>query len=270
MSDWLTIERGGGPLLIAIPHSGTDLADVSEGFRSPWLARRDADWWVDQLYAFAGDLGATVVRTAISRSVIDCNRDPSGASLYPGQAITELCPTTTFDGEPLYTGAPPDQREIARRRALWFGPYHLAIAEELARLRTLHDRVVLYDAHSILSHVPRLFEGALPMFNIGTNDGATCDIKLEDAVATACAASGHSHVRNGRFKGGWTTRHYGRPDDGIHAIQMELAMRSYLQEPAVANETNWPAPLNAERAASTIGVLTQVLDACLAFARQKV
>ena len=118
MSDWLTIERGVAPLVIAVPHSGTDLADVGASFRSPWLARRDADWWVDQLYAFAGNLGATLVRTAISRSVIDCNRDPSGASLYPGQATTELCPTTTFDGEPLYTGAPPDQREIARRPAL--------------------------------------------------------------------------------------------------------------------------------------------------------
>lgn len=269
MNDWLTIERGSAPLLIAIPHAGIDLADVTEGFRSPWLARRDADWWVDRLYAMAHDLGATTVRTAISRTVIDCNRDPSGASLYPGQATTELCPTTTFDGEPLYPGVPPSATEIARRRALWFDPYHQAITDELGRLRARNDRVVLYDAHSIRSHVPRLFDGALPLFNIGTNDGATCAPELEDAVSAVCAASGHSYVRNDRFKGGWTTRHYGEPQVGIHAIQMELAMRGYMREPTVAHEANWPAPLDAAIADNTIAVLTQVLEACLAFAQQK-
>ncbi len=266
MTGWLDIQRGEAPLVVAFPHTGSDLADTAMAFRSAWLARRDADWWVDRLYDFAADLGATTVRTAISRSVIDVNRDPTGASLYPGQATTELCPTTTFDGEPLYSGAAPDEAEIARRRELWFAPYHAAIAAEITRLRSIHPRVILYDAHSIRSHVPRLFDGELPQFNIGTNGGITCDPALENTIARICATSGHSHVVNGRFKGGWTTRHYGQPASGVHAIQMELAMRGYLAEPADLDEANWPAPLDAARAATISPTLSDVLKACLAFA----
>jgi len=204
------------------------------------------------------------VATGISRSVIDCNRDPSGASLYPGQATTELVPTTTFDGEPLHAGALPDEAEIAARRAAWFDPYHAALAAEIARLREAHQRVVLYDAHSIRSRIPRLFDGALPQFNIGTNGGASCAPELEAAIAGVCAASGHAHVVNGRFKGGWTTRHYGRPEQGVHAVQMELALRGYLAEPAIINPTNWPAPLDP--APVIAPTLRSVLDAALAFA----
>ena len=229
MTDWLEIHRGSAPLLVSFPHTGTDIPDAVEaGFVSPWVARRDADWWIDQLYGFARELGATTVRTRISRSVIDVNRDPSGASLYPGQATTKLCPTTDFDGAPLYTGPLPDDAEIARRRSTWFDPYHLALAGELERLRTCHARVVLYDAHSIRSRIPRLFEGELPQFNIGTNDGVTCDPALAVRVAAICAASGESYVLNGRFKGGWTTRRYAQPTDGFHAIQMELAKSTHL------------------------------------------
>ena len=141
---------------------------------SPWLARKDADWWIDTLYDFAADLDATMVHTAISRTMIDVNRDPSGATLYPGQQTTEICPTTTFDGEPLYRqGAELDQAEIAERRVRYFDPYHDALENEIARLRKLHPRIVLYDCHSIRSVIPRLFEGELPHFNIGTNRGAS-------------------------------------------------------------------------------------------------
>lgn len=268
MSDWLAISEGEAPLIVACPHVGTGLADVEAAFRSPWLARRDADWWVDDLYAFAADMGATVVATGISRSVIDVNRDPSGASLYPGQATTELCPTTTFDGEPLYAGALPDETEIARRRALWFDPYHTALAGQIARLRAKHSRVVLYDAHSIRSHVPRLFEGELPQFNIGTNGGVTCDPTLAAAVADICATSGESHVLDGRFRGGWTTRHYGRPETGVHAIQMELAIRGYLDEPATPTAANWPPAFDPARA-RVAPVLNQIMKACIAFALQE-
>ncbi|WP_326522787.1 N-formylglutamate deformylase [Sphingomonas sp.] len=260
MNDWLAIHPGDAPLVVAFPHTGTDLADCEGGFLSPWLARRDADWHVHDLYAFARDLGATTVRTAISRSVIDVNRDPSGASLYPGQATTELCPTTTFDGEPLYAGDGPDAGEIARRRATWFDPYHAALSGELDRLRAAHGHVVLYDAHSIRSLIPRLFDGRLPQFNIGTNGGATCAPALAAAVS---AASGADHVVDGRFRGGWTTRHYGRADDGVHAIQMELAMRGYMAEPDVPTEANWPTPLLAD---PPIGPnLRAILTACLEF-----
>ena len=267
MSDWLDIHRGTASLVVAFPHTGTDLADVEDEFASPWLARRDADWWVDRLYAFARDLGATTIRTTISRSVIDVNRDPSGASLYPGQATTELCPTTTFDGEPLYSGSEPDEAEIARRRDNWFTPYHSAIEGELARLRTDNPAVVLYDAHSIRSRVPRLFDGELPRFNIGTNGGGTCDKALSDAVTGICAESGHSHVLDGRFRGGWTTRHYGRPADGIHAIQMELAIRGYAPEADAPSPSTGPPPFEPDYAAPLAATLSDILKACISFAQ---
>jgi N-formylglutamate deformylase len=210
-------------------------------------------------------MGATTVATGISRSVIDVNRDPSGASLYPGQATTELCPTTTFDGEPLYGGTGPDEKQIARRCDRYHRPYHAALAGELARLRAVHGTVVLYDAHSIRSRVPRLFNGELPQFNVGTNGGATCAPELENAVAAICAASGHSQVVNGRFKGGWTTRHYGRPETGVHAIQMELAQRGYMAEPGTLTETSWPTPLDPDPA--ILPVLKQAIAAALDFAK---
>lgn len=262
MSDWLTIHRGEAPLVVAFPHGGTELGGIEDRFVSPWLACRDADWWIAELYAFARDLGATTVATAVSRSVIDVNRDPSGASLYPGMATTELCPTTTFDGERLYRAYDPEEDEIAWRRRTFFDPYHSALAAELERLRAGHGKVVLYDAHSIRSRIPRLFDGELPQFNIGTNSGASCAPELASAVASCC---GSSTVVDGRFKGGWTTRHYGRPDDGVHAIQMELAMRGYMDEPADVMPDNWPAPLAADPA--ILPTLRAVLTACLDFAK---
>lgn len=265
MTGWLDIHRGDAPLVIAFPHGGTELGGVEDRFVSPWLARRDADWWIAELYAFARDLGATTAATRVSRSVIDVNRDPSGASLYPGMATTELCPTTTFDGDPLYRGFDPEEDEIAWRRRNFFDPYHAALSAELERLRAVHPRVVLYDAHSIRSRIPRLFEGELPQFNIGTNGGQTCAPALEAMVAQVCEKSGHSWIANGRFKGGWTTRHYGQPDKGIHAVQMELAMRGYLEEPDAPSPENWPAPLLAKPPVAPI--LHAVLAACLTFAK---
>ena len=264
---WLEIHRGDAPLVVAFPHTGTEIpGEVEAKFVSPWLARKDADWWVHKLYDFASEIGATTIRTAISRSVIDVNRDPSGASLYPGQATTELCPTTTFDGEPLYhPGQEPETAEIDRRRSVWFLPYHVAIEDELARLKSRHGKVVLYDAHSIRSVVPRLFDGELPHFNIGTNRGETCHPDLSAAVEDACG-EGFSRVLNGRFLGGWTTRHYGRPGDGYHAIQMELACRGYLDEPAETNEETWPVPYDPGRAARLRERLHAILTACVTFA----
>jgi formiminoglutamase len=266
--DWLTVRRGDAPLIIGLPHTGTDIPDdILATMVSPWRSRKDADWWVDRLYAFAEKMDATLVRTGISRSVIDVNRDPSGVSLYPGMTTTGLCPTETFDGEPLYLeGREPDEAEIARRREIWFTPYHDALSAELDRLAA-DGPVVLYDAHSIRSVVPRLFEGELPQFNIGDNDGATCAPALTAAVEAACAVSGLSHVVNGRFKGGWTTRHYGRRELGRHAIQMELADRGYMDDPTgPVDESNWPSAWSPERAADLQKTLSAVLTACLDFA----
>jgi formiminoglutamase len=214
-------------------------------------------------------MGASTLRTAISRTVIDVNRDPSGASLYPGLATTELCSLTTFDGERLYRPeCEPGPGEIEARRVGFFEPYHAALSTEIERLRALYPRVVLYDAHSIRSQVPRLFEGVLPNFNIGTNDGATCDGVLTRAVERACEVPRFTRVTNGRFRGGWTTRHYGQPMRGIHAIQMELACRSYIDEPAgTPTVDNWPPPYDAARAEPVRAVLREVLRACVEFAR---
>ncbi|HEX8469919.1 MAG TPA: N-formylglutamate deformylase [Brevundimonas sp.] len=269
MKDWLTVREGAAPLIIGFPHTGTEIpAAIEARMTSPWLARKDADWWVDRLYDFAVELDATFVRTAISRSVIDVNRDPSGASLYPGMTTTGLCPIETFDGEPLYrAGQAPDRAEIDARRAAFFDPYHAALQAQIDRLST-NGPVVLYDAHSIRSVVPRLFEGELPQFNIGDNGGTTCDGNLTRVVEAACAASGSSHIVNGRFRGGWTTRHYGKPQDGLHAIQMELADRGYMLDPAgPVSEANWPSPYEPARAEPMRETLRAVLTACIDFAR---
>ena len=268
--EWLECRRGTAPLVVSLPHTGTEIpAAVAARLVSPWLSRKDTDWLLERLYDFAAALGATALRTRLSRTVIDLNRDPSGASLYPGLATTELCPTLTFDGEPLYRdgkGLPPE--EVAGRRDRWFAPYHAVLAAEVARLRAIHPRVVVYDAHSIRSSVPRLFDGELPNFNIGTDGGRTCDPALTAAVEAAIESSGFSRVTNGRFRGGFITRDLGRTCDGVHAIQMELAIRTYLVEPSdPPGEENWPPEYDPAWAAHARDVLSRVLDACLAFAR---
>ena len=268
--EWLEVRRGEAPLLVSFPHTGTEIpAEIEARLASPWLARKDTDWWVENLYDFAVDLGATTVRTAISRTVIDVNRDPSGASLYPGQATTDLCPTATFDGEALYrSGEAPDADEIAQRRERFFAPYHVALQAELDRLRARHGKVVLYEAHSIRSRVPRLFDGELPNFNLGANNGASCDSALTAAIEAACDDSRFNRVTNGRFKGGWTTRRYGQPDAGVHAVQMELACRGYMDEPdEPPTPQTWPTPYDPDRAAQMRAVLTDVLTAAVAFTR---
>jgi formiminoglutamase len=267
---WLSIARGDAPLIVSIPHTGTDLAGLEPRLVSPWLARKDADWRIEDLYDFVGAIGATVVRTSISRTVIDVNRDPSGASLYPGQATTGLCPTTTFDGEPLYQpGREPDAAEIAARRSAWFDPYDRALHDEIARLRAIHRVVCLYDCHSIRSVIPRLFDGVLPVFNLGTNSGASADPALVGAVADILAASGQSHVVDGRFKGGWITRSFGEPARGVHAVQMELACRAYLHEPlGPVSAADWPPRYDADYAAPMRETVRTVLLAMLDWARR--
>ncbi len=266
---WLTVRRGTAPLLVSIPHTGLAIPPEIEGrLVSPWLARKDADWWIDRLYDFATGLGATLVHTAVSRTVIDVNRDPSGATLYPGQATTELCPTSTFDGEPLYrAGREPAAAAIDERRHTYFESYHAALAGEITRLAAEHERIIVYDCHSIRSSVPRLFEGLLPVFSIGTNSGASCDEDLTRRVEALCDAAGQSRVTNGRFKGGYITRRYGNPAGGVHAIQMELACRGYMREvPGPVSEADWPPPYDAAFAAPLRAVLRGILEAALAFA----
>lgn len=271
MNEWLTVRQGSAPLLVSLPHTGTTIPpEVERTLANPWLSRKDTDWWIDRLYDFADSLDATLVHTSISRTVIDVNRDPSGVSLYPGQATTELCPTMTFDGEPLYNGATPDAADVARRQQQYFDPYHDALAAQLRRLRERHDRVVLYDCHSIRSVIPRLFDGELPEMNIGTNSGASCDVTLTDAIAAHATAGGFSHVVNGRFKGGFITRNFGKPAEGVHAVQMELGCRSYMREPiGPVHEQEWPTPYDETVAARMRTTLTEILKTCIRFTKSR-
>jgi formiminoglutamase len=264
ISGWLDMNLGTAPLVLSFPHTGIDIPnDIEKRLVSPWLARKDTDWWIDQLYGFAAELGATTIRTRLSRTVIDVNRDPAGHSLYPGLATTELCPTTTFDGEQLYLSSElPDTGEVEQRRRSYFEPYHRALAEQLDRLKRLHGFVVLYDAHSIRSDIPRLFDGELPNFNIGTNSGASCAPALTTAVEAICRRTPYSTVTNGRFKGGYTTRRYGQPSLGVHALQMELACRTYMAEPTAAAPDVWPPAYDPDRAAPVQEILREILSSC--------
>lgn len=226
------VERGNGPVLLAQPHTGTELTeDVAARLNTDGRALTDTDWHIERLYdRLLAD--ATVVRATLHRYVIDVNRGPDNQSLYPGMNTTGLCPTTDFDGRPIYrAGQAPSAEEIDTRRRAYHAPYHQAIAGELDRIRRRHGVAVLYDCHSIRSRIPHLFKGILPVFNIGTNDGGSCASSIEVLAADVCGSVDEfSTVVNGRFKGGWTTRHYGDPDAGIHAIQMELAQRAYMEE----------------------------------------
>ncbi|RWK35518.1 N-formylglutamate deformylase [Mesorhizobium sp.] len=268
LPSWLTVTRGTAPLLVSIPHTGIDLAGLENRLVSPWLGRRDADWWIDKLYDFADELGATVVHTAISRTVIDVNRDPSGVSLYPGQATTGLCPTETFDGDPLYReGEEPGPSEVDERREKYFVPYHAAMQAEIDKLRALHQKIVVYDCHSIRSVLPRLFEGTLPVFNLGTNDGKSADPGLQAMVDEILAGTGETYVVNGRFKGGWITRHFGQPQNGVHALQMELSNRGYMREPeGKGAPDNWPVPYDPAFATPIRATLKRILESAIAWA----
>jgi formiminoglutamase len=226
------VDTGDSPLLLAQPHGGTEIPQaVLERLNDNGRALADTDWHISRLYQDLVD-NSTIVGTPIHRYVIDANRDPSDQSLYPGQNTTSLCPTTTFDGEPIYqAGQEPGEDEIQQRRQQFHQPYHDALQEQIDRIHQKHGYVILYDCHSIRSLVPYLFEGQLPDFNIGTNSGQSCSPDLESIVLNACTREKHySYVLNGRFKGGWTTRHYGNPQAGFHAIQMELAQCNYMLE----------------------------------------
>ncbi len=225
------VKEGTLPIVLGLPHAGTWLPDeVADRLNETGRALADTDWHVDRLYD--GLLpGASTVRANFHRYVIDANRDPTGESLYPDRNTTGLCPVTDFDGNPIYEGGcEPDGQEIERRRNDYHAHYHGALAGELERVRQEHGVAILYDCHSIRSRIPYLFDGTLPDLSIGTDGGRTCDPRVEAAVADACAESGYSHVVNGRFRGGWTTRYYGRPNEGLHAIQMEIAQSAYMDE----------------------------------------
>jgi len=228
-----TLHRGTAPLFVSLPHDGTELPEDIAA-RLTQSARRvpDTDWHVSRLYAFAHEMGASVIVPKYSRYVVDLNRPANDESLYPGQNTTGLCPLVQFSNEPVYQeGQEPKKREIAQRVKKYWRPYHDALGEELARIRSQCGRVVLWEGHSIRSVVPFLFEGRLPDFNLGTAGGASCSAGLQRKLVHLLEAQkDYSFAVNGRFKGGYITRHYGKPIEGVDAIQLELAQLNYMNE----------------------------------------
>ena len=252
-------QPGGGPLVVSMPHSGLKLAPGLEARLSPQAARLpDTDWHIPELYDFLAPLDATIIAAEYSRYVVDLNRDPSGQSLYPEQATTGLVPVERFDGDALYRdGETPRSDEIAPRKRDYFQPYHDALQAALARAKSQHGYAILWDAHSIASRVPRLFDGALPDLNLGTNSGASCAPEIERAASAIMQGStAFSTVSNGRFKGGWITRHYGQPSSGVHALQMEIGQDAYMG----------PAPdyaFDPAKAARLRPILNSIISAAL-------
>lgn len=256
------LHRGNAPLIVDVPHAGTHLPDAL-ALRMTALARTlpDTDWHVEKLYAFARDTNVTLMAATHSRYVVDLNRDPSGAALYPGADNTELCPTRTFGNAPVYAGNDaPTAGEIDARCRTYFAPYHAALRAEIARVHALHGYAILLDGHSIPAEVPRFFTGRLPDLNLGTASGASCDASLARVAIDVLASDPEfSHVVDGRFKGGYVTRHYGRPRDNVHALQLEMAQDAYMDE---APPYAWDAA-RAER----LGGLLERLVLTLAEAR---
>ena len=264
MDNVVSFHQGTLPLLVSIPHAGLKLTPAVEaGLVDEAKGLPDTDWNIPRLYDFARELGASVVVGEYSRFVIDLNRPEDDQPLYAG-ATTGLFPATLFEGQPLFKpGLEPSVAERAGYLETIWRPYHNTVIEELARLREQFGYALLWDAHSIRSLIPHLFEGKLPDFNIGTFNGASCDEQLAQRLKAVCAeAQGYSHVLNGRFKGGHITRHYGNPANHVHAVQMELAQCRYMEEVA-------PFTYRDELAQPTQRVLKQMLTTMLGWGRER-
>jgi len=256
-------KQGTVPLLLSMPHVGTDIPDEVAGNLAPCaLAKTDTDWHLAELYGFAEEIKASTIAARWSRYVIDLNRPPEDTNLYPGMDTTGLCPVDTFGREQLYQpGRTPAESEVRRRLERYWRPYHNQLRAELDRLLALHGRVLLWDAHSIASRVPRFFEGRLPDLNFGTAEGKSCDPALQEAiVAVARDQDRFSVAVNGRFKGGYITRHYGRPETNVHAIQLEMCQCLYMDEAP-------PFAYRPELAARVQPLLAQLLRAGLDWVR---
>lgn len=243
--DHYHLHQGTAPLLVSLPHDGTALPEAIAA-RLTDAARRvpDTDWHVSRLYAFARELGASVLAPEYSRYVVDLNRPPDDVSLYPGQNTTGLCPVVRFSGEPVYLpGGEPTPEDIARRVERYWRPYHAALVEEIARIKAAHDRVVLWEGHSIRSIVPFLFDGQLPDFNLGTAGGASCSPDLQQRLEAVLASQEkYTFIVNGRFKGGYITRHYADPANAVQAVQLELAQLNYMDEDSFEYRDDLAAP----------------------------
>ena len=260
MSDIFNLVRGNSPLLVSMPHSGESLGPYTGRMTGAAHKLTDTDWHLPKLYQFLAEMDVTVIAANHSRYVIDLNRDPSGKSLYPGQNVTELCPTTTFPEEQIYLdGEKPSDEECAERVETYWKPYHNQIETELARLKAKYGYALLWDAHSIASEVPRFFKGKLPDFNLGTNSGESCDVRLGDELLKVAEQfKNYTAVLNGRFKGGFITRKYGQPEEGIHAVQLELSQITYMEE-------QFPFTYNVAKAEAAQPCIKALIETMLKF-----
>lgn len=268
MSHAYHFREGNMPLLISIPHVGTALPEqIARQLTPSALQLPDVDWHLQMLYDMAEDYNISILAAEYARYVIDLNRSPENTSLYPGQDVTGLCPIDTFAKKALYLdGLQPDENEVQNRIHQYWQPYHQKLAAELERIHAIHGIAVLWDAHSIASHVPRFFTGQLPDLNFGTADTTSCDTSLQQALATTMQESPHaknySYVFNGRFKGGYITRHYGMPNKNIHAVQLEISQSIYM-------EGNPPYKYDAELAKNVKPLLSELLQTCIAWANRQ-
>ena len=247
------------PLIVNVPHAGTWLPPlIAETLTHAGLQVPDTDWHVDKLYEFAPEMGATLLVATHSRIVVDLNRNPTGDALYAGVSNTEICPTATFGNEPIYrTGMAPDYAAIASRVEQYWRPYHRQLAVEIARIKAVHGYCILLDAHSIISVAPRFFEGRLPDLNLGTADGRSCEMSMAHITYEILThADGFTSVHNGRFKGGYITRHYGDPASQVHAVQLEMAQSCYMDEAV-------PARYDASRAGALKMLLNTLVERLL-------
>lgn len=249
------LRHGEGPLVVSMPHVGTFVPrSIGRGLADCAARRSDTDWHLPRLYDFLEALDATVIAANFSRYVVDVNRPPDGSNLYPGRDTPRLCPIDTFDSQPLYRDGEPPPEEIARRVQAFWIPYHARLAREIARLRAAHGAVLVWDAHSIVSVAPRLFEGRLPDLNLGTGGGVSCDPGIASALLVVAKRHvGLTAVLDGRFRGGYITRHYGRPGEGVHAVQLEMAQALYMREES-------PYTFDEARAARLRPVLRELIE----------
>jgi N-formylglutamate deformylase len=234
MSEVFSFTSGDTPILVSMPHSGLQIPDdIFSRFSERAKTLPDTDWHIPKLYNFASERGHTVLQANYGRYLVDLNRPPNNESLYPGQSGTGLCPETLFDGEDLYaSGETLSASEIEVRRQHFWQPYHDKLAQTLRQISAKFGYAILYDAHSIASRVPRLFDGRLADLNLGTASGQSCSAEIQAAVFDVIESSGYSAVLNGRFQGGYITRHYGDPESNVHAVQMEIAQCTYMDEAA--------------------------------------
>jgi N-formylglutamate deformylase len=223
------------PILLSIPHCGTAFPKELINEYEPELYKEqdDTDWFVDQLYDFANAMGITTISAVYSRWVIDLNRHPENRDLYSdGRLITGLCPVTNFLGNAIYKDGRKSiaEDEIQRRLAAYYLPYHQKIAEHLMALKERFGQVLLWDCHSIRKSLPALHKEPFSDLIISDADGQSSAAKLSDTAFLHLSSSTYSVKRNYPFKGGYITRHFGKPKENQHAIQLEMSKNVYMDD----------------------------------------